>query len=184
MTLMHSSVWRNFRPFPSIWQNFTSHRALHYHRQSSIAKSTKTFLTVYLSLEHCTWAWSPVPELGALYLSLEPCTWAWSPVPELGALYLSLEPCTWAWSPVPELGVLYLSLESCTWAWSPVPELGALYLSLEPWPSCINLIVFSRVSRMARSFSSYTVLTNQSLLWNNYDNSLIYHVLMLFFPFL
>ena len=164
MTLMHSSVWRNFRPFPSIWQNFTSHRALHYHRQSSIAKSTKTFLTVYLSLEHCTWAWSPVPELGALYLSLEPCTWAWSPVPELGALHLSLE--------------------SCTWAWSHVRELGVLYLSLEPWPSCINLIVFSRVSRMARSFSSYTVLNNQSLLWNNYDNSLIYHVLMLFFPFL
>ena len=28
MTLLLSSMWRNFLPFPSFWLNFTSHRAL------------------------------------------------------------------------------------------------------------------------------------------------------------
>ena len=30
MTLLLSSMWLNFRPFRSIWRNFTSHRALRY----------------------------------------------------------------------------------------------------------------------------------------------------------
>ena len=30
MTLLLSSTWQHFLPFPSIWLNFTSHRALHY----------------------------------------------------------------------------------------------------------------------------------------------------------
>ena len=30
MTLLLSSMWRTFRPFSSIWLNFTSHRALYY----------------------------------------------------------------------------------------------------------------------------------------------------------
>ena len=47
MTLLLSSVWRNFRPFPSIWRNFTSHRALQQRHQSNTAKSAKTLLTVH-----------------------------------------------------------------------------------------------------------------------------------------
>ena len=44
MTLLFSSIWRYFRPFPSIWLNFTSHRALH------TAKSAKAYLTVHGTL--------------------------------------------------------------------------------------------------------------------------------------
>ena len=49
MTLLRSSIWRNVRPFPAIWLNFTSHRALQKRHQSHKSKSAITFLTV------CVW---------------------------------------------------------------------------------------------------------------------------------
>ena len=42
-------MWRNVRPFPAIWLNYTSHRALQKRHQSHKSKSAKTFLTV------CVW---------------------------------------------------------------------------------------------------------------------------------
>ena len=49
MTLLLSFMCRNVRPFLSIGQNFTSHRALQQRHQSNNAKSAKTFLTVYIA---------------------------------------------------------------------------------------------------------------------------------------
>ena len=40
-------MWRKFRPFPSIWLNFKSQRALQQRHQSLTTKSAKTFLTVH-----------------------------------------------------------------------------------------------------------------------------------------
>ena len=45
MTLLLSFMWRKFRPFPSIWLNFMSHRALQKCHQSHTAKSAKTAKT-------------------------------------------------------------------------------------------------------------------------------------------
>ena len=44
-----SSMWRNFRPFPSIWLNFMSHRDVQPCHPPHTAKSAKTFLTVWES---------------------------------------------------------------------------------------------------------------------------------------
>ena len=35
MTRLFNPMWRNFRPFPHIWLNFTSHRALQYLESSA-----------------------------------------------------------------------------------------------------------------------------------------------------
>ena len=50
-----------FRPFPSIWLNFTSHRALQKHYQSHTActaKSAQTFQTVYVQSYIFAQIWS------------------------------------------------------------------------------------------------------------------------------
>ena len=44
--LLLSSMGRDFRPFPFILRNFTSHRALQQRHQSNTTKSANTFLTV------------------------------------------------------------------------------------------------------------------------------------------
>ena len=47
MTLLLRFMRQNFRPFPSIWLNLSSHRAFQKRHQSHTAKSAKTFLRVF-----------------------------------------------------------------------------------------------------------------------------------------